>query len=59
VLGVRLTTPPHQKILLRVLKRRPRPTQGCRVDDDDDDDDDEAVHLDAIKVFFIHQLMHK
>jgi hypothetical protein len=29
-LGVRLTTPPHKKILLRHLKRRPRPTQGCR-----------------------------
>jgi hypothetical protein len=36
-LGVRLTTPPHKKILLRNLKRRPRPTQGCRADDDDDD----------------------
>ena len=39
-LGVRLKTPPHKKILLRNLKRRPRPTQGCRADDDDDDDDD-------------------
>jgi hypothetical protein len=39
-LGVRLTTPPHKKILLRDLKRRPRPTQGCRANDDDDDDDD-------------------
>jgi hypothetical protein len=38
-LGVRLTTPPHKKILLRDLKRRLRPTQGCRADDDDDDDD--------------------
>jgi hypothetical protein len=37
-LGVRLTTPPRKKILLRNLKRRPRPTQGCRADDDDDDD---------------------
>jgi hypothetical protein len=37
-LGVRLTTAPHKKILLRDLKRRPRPTQGCRADDDDDDD---------------------
>jgi hypothetical protein len=37
-LGVRLTTPPRKKILLRNLKRRPRPTQGCRDDDDDDDD---------------------
>jgi hypothetical protein len=36
VLGVRLTTPPHKKILLRDLKRRLRPTQGCRADDDDD-----------------------
>jgi hypothetical protein len=25
--------------LLRDLKRRPRPTQGCRADDDYDDDD--------------------
>jgi hypothetical protein len=36
--GVRLTTPPRKKMLLRNLKRRPRPTQGCRADDDDDDD---------------------
>jgi hypothetical protein len=35
-LGVRLTTPPHKKILLRDLKRKPRPTQDCRADDDDD-----------------------
>jgi hypothetical protein len=35
-LGVRLTTPPRKKVLLRNLKRRPRPTQGCRADDDDD-----------------------
>jgi hypothetical protein len=42
-LGVRLTTPPHKKILLRDLKRRPRPTQGCRVDDDDDNDDDDIT----------------
>jgi hypothetical protein len=35
-LGVRLTTPPRKKILLRNFKRRPRPTQGCRVDDDDE-----------------------
>jgi hypothetical protein len=35
-LGVRLTTPPLKKILLRNLKRKPRPTQGCRADDDDD-----------------------
>jgi hypothetical protein len=34
-LGVRLTTPPCKKILLRNLKRRPRPTQGCRADGDD------------------------
>jgi hypothetical protein len=39
-LGVRLTTPPRKKILLWNLKRRPRPTQGCRADDDDDDDYD-------------------
>jgi len=38
-LGVRLTTSPCKKILLRNLNRRPRPTQGCRADDDDDDDD--------------------
>jgi hypothetical protein len=37
-LGVRLTTPPRKKILLRNLKRKPRSTQGCRADDDDDDD---------------------
>jgi hypothetical protein len=36
-LGVRLTTPPRKKILLRNLKRRPRPTQGYGADDDDDD----------------------
>jgi hypothetical protein len=34
-LGVRLTTPPPKKILLRNLKRRPRPIQSCRADDDD------------------------
>jgi hypothetical protein len=38
-LGVRLTTTPLKKMLLRNLKRRPRPTQGCRADDDDDDDE--------------------
>jgi hypothetical protein len=38
-LDVRLTTPPVKKILLRNLKKRLRPTQGCRADDDDDDDD--------------------
>ena len=39
-LGVRLTTSPCKKnILLRNLKRRPRPTQGCRADDDDDVDE--------------------
>jgi hypothetical protein len=32
-LGVRLITPPHKKIMLRDLKRRPRPIQGCRADD--------------------------
>jgi hypothetical protein len=37
-LGVRLKTPPHKKILLRHLKSRPGPTQGCRADDDDYDD---------------------
>jgi hypothetical protein len=37
VLGVRLTTPPHKKILLRDLKRRPSPTQDYRADDDDDE----------------------
>jgi hypothetical protein len=35
--GVRLTTSPCKiKILLRNLKSRPRPTQGCRADDDDE-----------------------
>ena len=39
-LGMRLTTSPcKKKILLRNLKRWPRPTQGCRADDDDDDDE--------------------
>ena len=34
-LGMRLTTSTcKKKILLRNLKRRPRPTQGCRADDD-------------------------
>ena len=42
-LGVRLTAPPHKKKLLRNLKRRLRPTQGCRADDDDDDDDDQVL----------------
>jgi hypothetical protein len=27
--------------VLRNLKRRPKPTQGCTADDDDDDDDDD------------------
>jgi hypothetical protein len=40
-LGVRLTTPPPKTILLQNLKKRPRPTQGCRADDADDDDDDD------------------
>ena len=35
-LGMRLTTSPRKKKLLRNLKRRPRPTQACRADDDDD-----------------------
>jgi hypothetical protein len=43
-LGVRLTTPPHKRILLRDLKRRPRHTQGCRADDDDDDTRFDEVH---------------
>jgi hypothetical protein len=42
-LGVRLTTSTRKKILLRNLKRRLRPTQGCRADDDDDDDDDSCI----------------
>jgi hypothetical protein len=33
VLGVRPTNPPHKKIMLQNLKRRPRPTQCSRVDD--------------------------
>jgi hypothetical protein len=41
-MGVRLTTPSRKKILLRNLKRRPKPTQGCTADDNDDDDDDDA-----------------
>jgi hypothetical protein len=44
-LGVRLTTPSRKRMLLRNLKRRPRPTQGCRADDDDDDDDDDDMSL--------------
>jgi hypothetical protein len=44
-LGVRLTTPPHKKILLRDLKRKPRPTHGCRADDDDDDDDVQLIKV--------------
>jgi hypothetical protein len=36
-LGLRLTAPRRKKILLQNLKRRPRPTQGCRTDDDDDE----------------------
>jgi hypothetical protein len=35
-LGVRLTTPPRKKVLLRNLKGKQRPTQGCRADDDDE-----------------------
>jgi hypothetical protein len=45
---VRLTTPPRKKILLRNLKRRPRPTQGCRADDDDDDDDDKRERFTTV-----------
>jgi len=38
-LGVRLTTSPcRKKILLRNLKRRAKPTQGCRAHDDDNND---------------------
>jgi len=44
-LGVKLTTTPRKKILLRNLKRGPRPTQGCRADDNDNDDyDDPKIH---------------
>ena len=43
-LGVRLTTPPRKKILLRNLNRRPRPTQGCIADDDDNDDAELKLH---------------
>jgi len=28
-----------------ICLRRPRPTQGCRVDDDDDDDDDDITKV--------------
>jgi hypothetical protein len=45
---VRLTTAPRKKILLRNLKRRPRPTQGCRADDDDDDDKQETWNFEAV-----------
>jgi hypothetical protein len=38
-LGVRVTTSHRKKISLRNLKRRPRPTQGCRADAAADDDD--------------------
>ena len=38
-LGVRLTTPPRKKILLRDLKRKPSSTQGCRADDDDNENE--------------------
>jgi hypothetical protein len=36
--------------LLRELKRRPRPTQGCRADDDDDDPDLILEALDLLGV---------
>jgi hypothetical protein len=42
---MRLKTSPRKKILLRNLKRRPRPSQGCRANDDDDDDDDDDYTL--------------
>jgi hypothetical protein len=29
--------------MLQNLKRRTRPTQGCRANDDDDDDDDNYI----------------
>jgi hypothetical protein len=35
--------------LLGKLKRRPRPTQGCRADDDDDDDDNLSLFETANK----------
>ena len=40
-LGVRLTTSHRNKILLRTLKRRPRPSQGCRADEEEEEDDDD------------------
>jgi hypothetical protein len=46
---VRLTTPPHKKILLRNLKRSPRPTQGCR--DDVDDEECTNYSLDLQQIF--------
>jgi hypothetical protein len=49
-LGVRLTTPPLKKILLRNLKRRPRPTQDCRAADDDDDDDDDIYSVSVANI---------
>jgi hypothetical protein len=48
-----------QKILLRDLNRRPRPTQGCRADDDDDTSNkikvDPVTDLDSIiRLFAVH-----
>jgi hypothetical protein len=40
--------------LLRDLKRRPRPTQGCRADYDDDDDDDDTFKGLHVSTYIIH-----
>jgi len=45
-----------KKILLGNLKRRPRPTQGCRADDDYDDGD---VHGSGLKRNQQHEIKIK
>jgi hypothetical protein len=52
-LGVWLTTPAFKKILLPNLKRRLRPTQGCRVDDNDNDDDDNDNEYVVYTVYYV------
>jgi hypothetical protein len=53
--GREVNNPTRKKILLRKLKRRPRPTQGCRADDDDDDDDDEDENPETSVLYYIQQ----
>jgi hypothetical protein len=55
-LGVRLTTPPRKKVLLRNLNWRPRPTQGCKANDDDDDAFDIVGEVIPHENMFILQL---